>query len=225
MFRFHREGFWEIGIISLLSLGSLVLSFPGVVWETSIFTWLLINTPLIILWALILNFFRDPIRKINVEANNNNILAPCDGKVVVIERVFDQVYFNKEVLQISIFMSPLDVHVNRAPMSGRVIFYKYYPGKFLVAWHPKSSQANEQTLTVIRNEISGREIGFKQIAGILARRIKNYVVLGQELVQGDEFGFIKFGSRMDVLIPGECEVMVKLGMHVSAGRDKLVRFV
>jgi phosphatidylserine decarboxylase len=223
MFRFHREGFKEIGIISLLCLGALILSFPGVLWDTNVFTWLVINIPLLMLLGLILNFFRDPIRKIKADVNGGSVLAPCDGKVVVIERVLDTSYFNKEVLQISIFMSPLDVHVNRAPISGRVIFYKYYPGKFLVAWHPKSSQANEQTLTVIRNEIIGREIGVKQIAGILARRIKNYVVLGQELVQGDEFGFIKFGSRVDVLIPGACEVMVKLGMHVSAGKDKLVQ--
>lgn len=162
---------------------------------------------------LVLNFFRNP--DIPITPNDHHILAPCDGKIVVIEEVYEPIYFKKNMLQISIFMSPLNVHVNRAPIRGKVIHYQYYPGKFLVAFHPKSSTENEQTFLVMENEKVS--VGFKQIAGAVARRIKCYTKVGDYLEQGQEFGFIKFGSRMDIFIPLEAKVQVQLNQKTTAG--------
>jgi len=171
-------------------------------------------------FGLIVNFFRSP--SIDIQIDKNLILAPCDGKVVVIEKTVDNVYFKGEVLQISVFMSPLNVHINRSPVGGKVCFFNYFPGKYLVAWHPKSSTENEQTFTVV--DKGDRKVGFKQIAGALARRIKYYIKEGDRLEQGSEFGFIKFGSRMDVLIPGDCEILVNLGQKTTGGKTILAKF-
>ncbi len=168
---------------------------------------------------LVLNFFRNP--EIQIEQNINYVLAPCDGKVVVIEEVFEPLYFKKNMRQISIFMSPLNVHVNRTPIGGKVVHCEYYPGKFLVAFHPKSSLENEQTYLVMENEKF--TVGFKQIAGAVARRIKWYVKSGDILEQGQEFGFIKFGSRMDIFIPVEANVQVELHQITWAGRTVLAK--
>lgn len=168
---------------------------------------------------LVLNFFRDP--EVHVEENIEHILAPCDGKVVVIEEVFEPLYFKKNMMQISIFMSPLNVHVNRTPIGGKVVYCNYYPGKFFVAFHPKSSAENEQTYLVIKNEKVS--VGFKQIAGAVARRIKCYVKAGDNLKQGQEFGFIKFGSRMDIFIPLEAQVQVKLNQVTYGGKTVLAK--
>lgn len=168
---------------------------------------------------LVLNFFRNP--EIHVEENIHHILAPCDGKVVVIEEVFEPTYFKKNMMQISIFMSPLNVHVNRTPIAGKVVHCEYYPGKFMVAFHPKSSTENEQTYLVMQNpKVS---VGFKQIAGAVARRIKCYVNKGDLLEQGQEFGFIKFGSRMDVFVPLEAQIQVKLNQITWGGRTILAK--
>jgi len=154
-----------------------------------------------------LRFFRNPVR--TPDKNADHVLCPADGKVVVIEEVEEPEYFKDKRIQISIFMSPFDVHVNRYPISGKVVHYKYHPGKFLVAYHPKSSTDNERTTTVIKDE-QGREVLVRQIAGAVARRIVPYVKQGEEIVQGDDLGFIKFGSRVDVFLPIGTNLRIKL---------------
>jgi phosphatidylserine decarboxylase len=152
-----------------------------------------------LLLIIILQFFRNPKR--TVLLNENQILAPVDGKVVVIEEVYEGEYFKEKRLQISIFMSPINVHVTRYPLSGIVKFSKYHPGKFLVAWHPKASEENERTTIVVENKVFG-SILYRQIAGALARRIVNYAEEGMQVVQGTDAGFIKFGSRVDLFYQG-----------------------
>ena len=169
----------------------------------------------IIFYLLILQFFRSPVFKI--EENDNRVLAPADGKVVVIEETTETEYLKDRRIQISIFMSPVNVHVNRMPVKGVISFFRYHAGKYLVAWHPKSSAENERT-TVVTKMSNGTEILFRQIAGALARRIKCYVKEGQALNQGEEFGFIKFGSRVDVLLPLQSKVKVKIGDRTTGGK-------
>jgi phosphatidylserine decarboxylase len=154
---------------------------------------------------------------VSVVQNSKQVIAPADGKVVVIEQVQETEYFNAPRVQISIFMSPINVHVNRNPVSGVVTYFKYHAGKFLVAWHPKASTENERTTVVVKNE-HGVEVLFRQIAGALAKRICWYVDKGSKVSQGQEFGFIKFGSRVDIFVPLDSEINVKLGDKPSAGR-------
>lgn len=169
----------------------------------------------LIVYLLVLQFFRNP--KITIAADDHVILAPADGKVVVIEDTDESEYFKAERKQISIFMSPLNVHVCRTPASGLVKFFKYHAGKYLVAWHPKSSTENERTTMVVQLA-SGVEILVRQIAGAVARRIKWYVAEDQKLAQGQEYGFIKFGSRLDVFLPVDAEINVKIGDVTKGGR-------
>jgi phosphatidylserine decarboxylase len=169
-----------------------------------------------ILLIIILQFFRNPSRKII--QNEKNILAPADGKVVVIEEIFENEYFHDKRLQVSVFMSPFNVHVNRYPMSGKISYFKYHPGKYLVAWHPKSSTENERTTVVVKGEKSG-EILFRQIAGALARRIVFYGKENEEVIQGSECGFIKFGSRVDLFFPLGTKLNVKLNEVVRGGES------
>ena len=166
-------------------------------------------------YLLILQFFRIPVFK--VQKNETQILAPADGKVVVIEETEETEYLKTRRKQISIFMSPINVHVNRMPVAGKISYFKYHPGKFLVAWHPKSSTENERT-TVVAKMKDGNEILFRQIAGALARRIKWYVKEGQILEQGDEFGFIKFGSRVDIFLPLTAKVVVNMHDITKGGK-------
>lgn len=166
-------------------------------------------------YLVILQFFRLPIFK--VDKNEKQVIAPADGKVVVIEETEETEYLKSKRIQVSIFMSPVNVHVNRMPVSGAISFFKYHPGKYLVAWHPKSSTENERT-TVVAKMKNGTEILFRQIAGALARRIKCYVTEGQLLEQGDEFGFIKFGSRVDIFLPLSAKVNVKIGDKTTGGK-------
>ncbi len=166
-------------------------------------------------YLVILQFFRLPIFK--VDKNEKQVIAPADGKVVVIEETEETEYLKSKRIQVSIFMSPVNVHVNRMPVSGAISFFKYHPGKYLVAWHPKSSTENERT-TVVAKMKNGTEILFRQIAGALARRIKCYVKEGQLLEQGDEFGFIKFGSRVDIFLPLSAKVNVKIGDKTTGGK-------
>jgi phosphatidylserine decarboxylase len=201
---FHKEGYKIIFIalvsfIAALLLADKFISLP----------WLKMAIQLLVLFffVMILQFFRNPNRKIT--ANKNTILAPVDGKVVVIEEVFEEEYFKDKRLQVSIFMSPINVHVTRYAASGKIKFSKYHPGKYLVAWHPKASTENERTTVVIETEAFG-EILYRQIAGALARRIVNYAEEGQEVSQGDDAGFIKFGSRVDIFLPLGTKVDVKL---------------
>jgi phosphatidylserine decarboxylase len=169
----------------------------------------------VIFYLLILQFFRNPIFAIT--KNEKQILAPADGKVVVIEETEETEYLKGRRKQISIFMSPVNVHVNRMPIGGIISFYRYHAGKYLVAWHPKSSTENERTTVVVKTK-SGVEILFRQIAGALARRIKCYVKEGQALEQGEEFGFIKFGSRVDIFLPLDTKVTCKIGDITKGGR-------
>lgn len=166
----------------------------------------------------ILQFFRNPKRA--VIPNLDEILAPVDGKVVVIEEVEEPEYFKDKRLQVSIFMSPVNVHVTRYPASGTVTYSKYHPGKYLVAWHPKSSTANERTTVILRTDKFG-EIGYRQIAGALARRIVNYAEEGEQVTQGQDSGFIKFGSRVDILLPLDCTIAVQLHQKVTGGKTRI----
>jgi phosphatidylserine decarboxylase len=207
--RLHKEGKTIIPVSFLL----IALIVAGAYFLHPLLGFVLGITGLLFL-LIVLNFFRNP--DFPVAVNENHILAPCDGTVVVIEEVQDEVYFHGPVRQISIFMSPLNVHVNRNPISGTIRFLKYYPGKYLMAFNPKSSQLNEQTYMVAEN--ARVTVGYKQIAGFLARRIKWYIAEKDEVEQGAEYGFIRFGSRIDLLLPLSCEVKVALGDKTRAGR-------
>jgi phosphatidylserine decarboxylase len=174
----------------------------------------------IIFYLLILQFFRNPF--VPLVEPDNLVYAPADGKVVVIEETFEDEYLKEKRKQVSIFMSPVNVHVNRSPIAGVVEYFKYHPGKYLVAWHPKSSLENERTTMVIRHP-DGVKVLVRQIAGALARRIKWYVQEGTPLVQGGEFGFIKFGSRVDVYLPLDAEILVQLEQKTKGGRTAIAR--
>jgi phosphatidylserine decarboxylase len=169
---------------------------------------------LLILVVLILQFFRNPKR--NFILNPEQVLSPVDGKVVVIEEVYEKEYFKDKRLQVSVFMSPLNVHVTRYPVGGNIVYSKYHPGKFLVAWHPKSSEENERTTVVVKSEAFG-EVLHRQIAGALAKRIVNYATAGQEVSQSSDSGFIKFGSRVDIFLPLGTKINVKLNQKVVGG--------
>lgn len=209
---FHKEGGKIILIATSLTVALLLLSEEFI----AIF-WLLKSVEIIVLamLILILQFFRNPKRV--VEINDNHIIAPVDGKVVVIEEVFESEYFKDKRLQVSIFMSPINVHVTRYPVNGKVKFSKYHPGKFLVAWHPKASEENERTTVVIENRIFG-EILYRQIAGALARRIVNYAQEGMQVIQGTDAGFIKFGSRVDLFLPIGTKINVTLNQKAVGGK-------
>lgn len=193
-----------------LVLGNIAIFFlVDILWVQQ----LVVGASLII-FILVLQFFRNPKRI--TELNDNHVIAPVDGKVVVIEEVFEKEYFKDVRLQVSTFMSPINVHVTRHPISGKVVFSKYHPGKYLVAWHPKSSEKNERTTVVVKNDQVG-EILYRQIAGALAKRIVNYAKEGDEVVQGSDSGFIKFGSRLDVFLPKGTPVEVVLNQKVKGG--------
>lgn len=210
---FHKEGFKTITIISLIIVAGILLAdkFIAIDWLQKS-----IQIGFILLFIIVLQFFRNPKR--NTTTNDNQIIAPVDGKVVVIEEVLEPEFFKDKRLQISIFMSPLNVHVTRYALSGIVKYSKYHPGKFLVAWHPKASTENERTTIVVENEIFGQVL-YRQIAGALAKRIVNYAVEGQEVVQGTDAGFIKFGSRVDLFLPLNTKIDVKIGDKVKGGEQ------
>ncbi|MFZ1805819.1 MAG: phosphatidylserine decarboxylase family protein [Cyclobacteriaceae bacterium] len=212
----HKEGrtllFFLLVFFGLVNI-AVSNYLPG--YETAR---LLILIGSVILYLLVLQFFRNPVFKIS--KNENQVLAPADGKVVVIEETEETEYLKGRRKQISIFMSPVNVHVNRMPVEGSISYYKYHPGKYLVAWHPKSSTENERT-TVVAKMKNGTEVLFRQIAGAVARRIKCYVTEGQQMEQGQEFGFIKFGSRVDVFLPIDTKINVKVGDITKGGRTVL----
>lgn len=174
----------------------------------------------IIIYLLVLQFFRNP--SIVMPTDESLVYAPADGKVVVIEETVEEEYLNDRRRQISIFMSPVNVHINRSPISGIIEYFKYHPGKYLVAWHPKSSQENERT-TLVVTEPNGTKILMRQIAGAVARRIRWYVKEGDPVTRGGEFGFIKFGSRVDVFLPLDAEVLVKIQDKTKGGQTPLAR--
>jgi len=210
---FHKEGH-KIILITFVFVVLFVLlvdAFVNTSWLQSA-----LQIGLILVLILILQFFRNP--KIKTELNDNQVLAPVDGKVVVIEEVFENEYFNDKRLQISVFMSPINVHVTRYPISGNVVFSKYHPGKYLVAWHPKSSEENERTTVVVENQTYGKVL-YRQIAGAMARRIVNYAKLNDKITQGEDSGFIKFGSRVDLFLPLDTTIKVKLNQKVRGGKS------
>jgi len=212
---FHKEGY-QIIIISLLITSCLIISFEYSINNVELKFFLKLLC--FIFFVLILQFFRNPKRKI--EPNDKSILAPADGKIVIIKEVFEKEFYKEKRLQISIFMSPLNVHVTRYPVGGEIIFSKYHPGKYLFAWHPKSSELNERTTVVIKNKFFGN-ILYRQIAGALARRIVNYASEGMKIKQGRESGFIKFGSRLDIFLPLKTKVNVSMNQTVKGGISKI----
>jgi phosphatidylserine decarboxylase len=208
---FHKEGYKSLLITAIFCIGVDVLVYFLIpqLWIVQII-WVLS----IILFLLILQFFRNPKRTTAV--SDDTIVAPVDGKVVVIEDVYEGEYLKEHRKQMSIFMSPINVHITRHPISGKVVYSKYHPGKYLVAWHPKSSELNERTTVVVENDTAGKVL-YRQIAGAMAKRIVNYAEEGTEVIQGSDSGFIKFGSRVDILLPKNAEVNVKLKEKVKGG--------
>ena len=208
-YKAHKEGA-KIILVSTIITALLFILIDQFVVNMD---WLRIALMLVVLvfFILILQFFRTPI-------NPNHIISSVDGKVVVIEEVEENEYFKDKRRMISVFMSPLNVHVTRYPMSGRVVYSKYHPGKYLVAWHPKASEENERTTVVVENEQFGKVL-YRQIAGALAKRIVNYAKEGDVALQGADAGFIKFGSRVDIYLPLSAKVKVTLGQKVKGGID------
>jgi phosphatidylserine decarboxylase len=210
---FHKEGFRIITFTFLLCTAMAILAAYGIqnYWIQK-----LLQVASIAILILVLQFFRNPKRL--TTKNENHIIAPVDGKVVIVEEVYEKEYFKDQRLQVSIFMSPLNVHVTRYAMGGNVIFSKYHPGKYLVAWHPKSSELNERTTVVVENNTVGK-ILYRQIAGAVARRIVNYAKVGDKAVQGEDAGFIKFGSRVDLFLPLGTQINFEVGQKVKGGID------
>lgn len=215
----HKEGYriltvFFVIICGLIAIVNLVFSFNNYI-DYGIYV------VLFVLFILVLQFFRSPKR--NIILDENNIICPADGKVVTIEKVFENEYFKDERIQISVFMSPLNVHINRYPIGGEVAYYKYHPGLYLVAWHPKSSTDNERSTVVVEND-SKKTILMRQIAGAVARRIVTYSKENQKVKQGEEMGFIKFGSRVDLFLPVDTKINVKIGQKVKGGSSVIGMF-
>ena len=213
MLKFHPEGS-KIILISTLITVLGIFGVDSLLHDNTVLR-IIAQCTLLFLLIMILQFFRDPVRV--ADNSDNHVLAPVDGKVVVIEEVFEPEYFKDKRLMVSIFMSPINVHVTRYAVNGIVKYSKYHPGKFLVAWHPKASEENERTTVVIENRVYG-EIMYRQIAGALAKRIVDYPVEGMRVVQGKDAGFIKFGSRVDLYFPIGTEINVKLGQKAIGNK-------
>lgn len=209
---FHKEGHKIIVITFVIVIVCFLLIDSFIIFE-----WLktILFITAIGFLLLILQFFRNPKRQ--TISNNKHVVSPVDGKVVVIEKVFEGEFFKEERLQVSIFMSPINVHVTRYPIGGNIIFNKYHPGKYLVAWHPKASEENERTTVVVENE--NTKLLYRQIAGALARRIVNYAKQNNKVKQGADSGFIKFGSRVDLFLPLDATIKVQLNEKVRGGES------
>jgi len=209
---FHKEGA-KIILVALVVTAIVALLTERFIDSTTLR--FIVQLVALAFLVLILQFFRNPKRTVDI--TDTHVIAPVDGKVVVIEEVYEPEYFKDKRLQVSIFMSPINVHVTRYAVNGLVKFSKYHPGKYLVAWHPKASEENERTTVVIENSNFG-EILYRQIAGALARRIVNYAREGMQVVQGTDAGFIKFGSRVDLFLPLGTEINVKLNQKAVGGK-------
>ncbi len=214
---FHKEGH-KIILLSLIFVIASILIVDHFISNS----WLQISLFVILglFLFLILQFFRNPKR--NTTINASNIVSPVDGKVVVIEEVYEPEYFKDKRIQVSVFMSPINVHVTRYPLSGKVAFSKYHPGKYLVAWHPKASEENERTTVVVENE-NNIKVLYRQIAGALAKRIVNYAKLNDTAIQGTDSGFIKFGSRVDLYLPLDSTIKVQLNQKVRGGESIIAK--
>lgn len=210
----HKEGFRTL-IITAIVLVLIVLILSNLIGTTAL---TIVTVVSIAFYLFIISFFRNPNRSLN-SLDESQIFCPADGKVVVVEKAYESEFFKEERLQISVFMSPLNVHVNRAPLSGKIAYKKYHSGKYLAAWNPKSSTENERCTIVIDN--GSQQVLVKQIAGALARRIVNYMQEGKSIEQGKEIGFIKFGSRVDLFLPLSANVKVSIGDVVRGNIDVL----
>jgi len=213
---FHKEGYTSLALCVLFIFvlnAAVQFYFP----EAAVFRWIIYILSFL-LFVIIVQFFRSP--KLLITQNEKVVLCPADGKVVVIEETEEPEFLKDKRIQVSVFMSPVNVHVNRNPISGVVKYFKYHPGKYLVAWHPKSSTENERTTVVTENKV-GQQVLFRQIAGALARRIVWYVKQGDVVEQGEQFGFIKFGSRVDVFLPLGSKINVEIGEVVKGGTTVL----
>ncbi|MCK0110240.1 phosphatidylserine decarboxylase family protein [Flavobacteriaceae bacterium S0825] len=210
---FHKEGHKIIIITTAIVVAATLLAdeFISISWLR-----MLLQIAFLVFFVLILQFFRNPKR--HTKLNDKQVLSPVDGKVVVIEEVEETEYFKDKRIQVSVFMSPINVHVTRYPIGGNVLYSKYHPGKYLVAWHPKSSTENERTTVVVENATYGKVL-FRQIAGALAKRIVNYAKEGKEVNQGSDQGFIKFGSRVDLFLPLDTNIKVQLNQKVKGGES------
>lgn len=210
---FHKEGHKIIFLTFAVSAIAIFL----IDYLISI-QWLkiLLQLTFLVFLVLILQFFRNPKR--NTKPNDHHVLSPVDGKVVVIEEVFEKEVFEDRRIQVSVFMSPINVHVTRYPIGGNVVYSKYHPGKYLVAWHPKSSEENERTTVVVENKTIGKVL-YRQIAGALAKRIVNYAKFGDNVNQGADSGFIKFGSRVDVFLPLNANIKVTINQNLRGGES------
>ena len=209
---FHKEGYPTL-ILTLVLCA--ILYYIGSSYIPGPYDYIFYAT-IVFLLVVVIQFFRNPSRKIP-EVDNNVFLTPADGKVVVIEKAFEPEYLNAECWQVSVFMSPLNVHINRNPVNGQVAYLKYHPGKYLAAWNPKASTENERFTTAYTTE-NGKVL-IRQIAGALARRIVNYLSEGQNVIKGEEMGFIKFGSRVDIFLPLSAQIKVELGQDVKSPKD------
>lgn len=213
----HKEGYFTLiisAIVLFVANGLIYTFFPPIIWFSTVV--------FVALWLFLVSFFRNPKRTIDQYADDI-VYCPADGKIVVIENTNESEVLKDERIQVSIFMSPLNVHVNRNPISGKVTFFKYHPGAFYKAWNPKASTENERTTVMIENP-KGKVL-FRQIAGALARRIVWYVSQGDEVKQGEDMGFIKLGSRVDVFLPKDAKVEVEMGQMVSGNKTVLARLV
>jgi len=213
----HKEGYFTLiisAIVLFVASGLIYTFFPPIIWFTTFV--------FVALWLFLVSFFRNPTRTID-KYDDGIVYCPADGKIVVIENTHEPEVLKDERIQVSIFMSPLNVHVNRNPISGKVTFFKYHPGAFYKAWNPKASTENERTTVMIENP-KGKVL-FRQIAGALARRIVWYVSQGDEVKQGEDMGFIKLGSRVDVFLPKDAKVEVEMGQMVSGNKTILARLV
>ena len=215
----HKEGYKSIALAALILTAVNIIFFYFFSVSLPVIEWVIFFVTLILL-LFIISFFRSP--KVKLTISEQEVVSPADGKVVVIEEIFDTEYFNDKRLQVSIFMSPANVHINRIPISGQVLYSQYHKGKYLVAWSPKSSTENERHSIVIKND--DVYILVKQIAGAVAKRISNYLKVGQTVQQGNEMGFIKFGSRVDVLLPVDVKINVRLNQVVKGGVTVLATF-
>ena len=218
--KINKEGYKIIGITGLicLLLGTGIYRLLSS-HDNGTLVWVLVVL-MLLFWFFIVAFFREP-RRVRIH-DADLVFAPCDGRVVVTENVRETEYLGREMLQISIFMSITNIHMNWVPVGGEVEYFKYHPGRFLVAWHPKSSTENERTTTVVRMA-SGRKVLFRQIAGLIARRIISYMKVGEPVEQNSVCGFIKFGSRVDVLVPKDSELLVEIGDPVVGSQTPIAR--
>lgn len=215
--KIHREGNLIIPVAALV-IGLLYALLYWLIPYTAVQYGLAVIA--VVFFGLVVYFFRDP--EIEIEADEKTIIAPADGTLVVIEKTTEEEYLKDERIQVSIFMSPLNVHVNRSPVAGKITYFKYHPGKFLVAWHPKSSMENERTSIGIE-QASGTRILMRQIAGAVARRIAFYSKAGDPVTQGEKFGFIRFGSRVDLFLPTNAEVVAQIGDITKGGKTIIAK--